>query len=79
MRRFFGGVMLAVGLLLAGASGLCSLVILGGSLTNPGPDFLAGMGVVLLVGGIPFAIGLGLVFVGRRLLRKPDDSPHDFS
>ena len=68
MKSFFGGLLLAVGILVAGVSGLCSLVVLGMGVAEP-----AGLGdlpIVLLIGGIPFLVGLGLFFLGRSMIRS---------
>ena len=67
MKQVFGSILLAVGILIAGGSGLCSLVVLGGGISN---SFGEVLGIVLIVGGIPFAIGLGLFFTGRALVRQ---------
>ena len=69
MKTFFGGLLLAVGILIAGASGLCSLTILGMGLTESGGMVMM-LPMVAVVGGIPFAFGLALFFGGRALLRQ---------
>jgi hypothetical protein len=74
MKQVFGGILLAVGILIAGASGLCSLVVLGSMLGNSA-DAMAGLPMVLLFGGVPFAIGLGLFFLGRSMLKRPESDP----
>lgn len=66
--KVFGGILLAVGILIAGVSGLCSLWGIISMISEPGM-----IPIVLLVGGIPFAIGIGLVFAGRALLRSSVD------
>jgi len=68
MKSLFGGILLAVGILVAGVSGLCSLgmLVMGLGERSGALDFLP---MVLLIGGIPFLIGLGLFFAGRSLLR----------
>ena len=70
MKRFFGGLLLAIGIMIAGASGLCTIVFdimaLSEARSAEGLSFIA---LSLLVGGIPFVIGLGLFFWGRWLLR----------
>lgn len=70
MKQVFGSILMAVGILIAGASGLCSLVVLGGGLSNEGGGFGGLLGIVLLVGGIPFGIGLAVFFGGRALVRQ---------
>ena len=70
MKRFFGGVLLAVGILIMTGSGLCSLVVIGVFLSEGGRE---GPGMLMLpaiVGGLPFAIGFGLFYTGRVLLRR---------
>ncbi len=66
MKMLFGGILLAVGLLIAGASGLCSLAVL---FSGGGSDWSM-LPLVGVVGGIPFAVGAGLVFAGQLLIRK---------
>lgn len=72
MKMLFGGLLLAIGGLIALLSGLCSayfvLMMLGG---GGNAEAVGGMlFLVLFVGGIPFAIGLGLFFWGRSLIRS---------
>jgi hypothetical protein len=67
MKQLFGGILLAVGILIAGASGLCSLVVLFSSGEFGGSGML---GAVLLFGGIPFALGAGLAFGGQTMIRQ---------
>ena len=75
MKSLLGGLLLAVGILVAGVSGLCSLAVLvmgvgGGGLADTLP-------LLLVVGGVPFAIGLGLFFGGRSLLRSARQEQED--
>lgn len=67
MKQVFGSILMAVGILIAGASGLCSLVVLGGASSN---GFGEALGFVFMFGGIPFAIGLAMFFGGRALVRR---------
>ena len=67
MKVIFGGILMAVGILIAGGSGLCSLVILFGG--GMGTDFSM-LPLVLLVGGIPFAVGAAIAFGGFCLIRS---------
>ncbi|KPF80304.1 hypothetical protein IP88_00630 [alpha proteobacterium AAP81b] len=79
MKRLFGGILLAVGILLMTVSGLCSFVFVAAmaasALGNPPPGegyFSAAIGLIGLVaayGGVPFAIGFGLFQLGRKLVR----------
>jgi hypothetical protein len=67
MKQLFGGILLAIGILIAGASGLCSLVVLFSSGEFGGAGMLA---PVLLFGGIPFALGGGMAFGGYTLIKQ---------
>lgn len=61
-----GGILLAIGILVAGLSGLCSLSVLFGT------GEFSGLGMwpaVLMFGGIPFAAGAGLVWWGWSAIR----------
>jgi hypothetical protein len=72
MKQLFGGLLLGVGILIMTTSGLCSLVVVvtgfGMALQDPSIIILP-----LLIGGIPFALGFGLFYWGKRLLRRSDD------
>lgn len=77
MEKLIGGILLAVGALIAGASGLCTLVVIGSSLASPNEWTQGGASglfgsfmIVLIVGGIPFLLGAGLFLLGRRMLRR---------
>jgi hypothetical protein len=72
MKQFFGGLLLAIGILMMTGSGLCTLWIIGVGLSSMRiGEALAALPIPLIVGGIPFAIGLGMFFGGRALLRDP--------
>ena len=78
MKRLFGGVLLSVGILIAGASGLCSLAglinVIVEMIYYPAPGaFLGAVLSILLIAGIPFAIGIGLIIAGRRTIRSAGD------
>jgi len=60
MTRLFGGCLLAAGILIGGASGLCALVSLA-SLRN-----WRDLPATVIGFGIPLAIGFGLAFAGQR-------------
>ena len=82
MRRFFGAVLLAIGLLIAGGSGLCTIAVMGSALSSGGAEALGLVPLALIFGGIPFAIGLGLIFWGRWLIsssRIDRIDPDDFA
>ena len=69
LRKFFGGLLMAVGGLLVVSSGLCTLVFVGATLW---PHSGMGVGMIpleLLIGGVPGAVGLGVFFAGRAVYR----------
>ena len=70
MNRIYGGVLIAIGILLMTGSGLCSLSVILSWRGNFTPVDLVLL--PLIFGGLPFGLGLGLFFWGRRLLRRPD-------
>lgn len=67
--RLFGGILIAIGILVMTCSGLCSLIVLAsvfrGAFQNP-------MIILppLFIGGIPFALGFGIFRWGQVLLRR---------
>ena len=73
MKQLLGGVLIAAGILIAGASGLCSLYMLisGDTWSSYSIGEISGMVMlVLLFGGPPIALGVGLAFYGRALIRR---------
>lgn len=83
MRKLLGGIFMGCGILIAGLSGLCVLILAGTFFSEFGGDMggfgeLASMLPLLLAwAGIPIAIGVGLFFAGRHLLRTPDEPKVD--
>ena len=83
VQRFFGGALMAVGFLIMALCGLCSACGVVVGLTDEtfkGGDTIA---LVLIFGGVPFLIGLGIFFAGKTLRGKPPQTstlpPADFS
>jgi hypothetical protein len=75
VRRFFGGALMAVGFLIMALCGLCSACGFVLALTDDamkGGDTIA---LVLVFGGVPFAIGLGIFFAGKALRGTPPERP----
>jgi hypothetical protein len=72
IRRLFGGILLATGLLIMTGSGLCSLAVIGVGLWQGGARALGMIQFPLIFGGLPFGIGFGLFYAGRVLLRRED-------
>lgn len=71
MTRLFGGLLLAIGILVMTSTGLCSLyvTVVGFTAALRDPTLFL---FPLVVGGVPFAIGLGFYRWGRSLLRRAD-------
>lgn len=72
VQAFFGFLLLAVGLLMAGLCGLCTGAFIVGGLSSLGRNVGDAGGIVLMalvVGGIPTVMGVGLFIAGRELLR----------
>jgi len=67
--RMFGALLMAAGVMVAGLCGLCSAVVLVTQVASV-PSSLGGMlMLVLLFGGVPITLGLGLFVWGRSLWR----------
>ncbi|MDG2004067.1 MAG: hypothetical protein P8J20_12120 [Novosphingobium sp.] len=85
MQKLFGGVLIGCGILIAGVSGLCVLIIVGTFLTEFSDDggmseLLSMLPMVFVYAGIPIGIGAGLFFLGRHLIRQANaesQSPQD--
>jgi hypothetical protein len=67
VKELLGGCLQAVGILIAGLTGLCTVIML---ISINSWRSLTGAVGNLLVFAIPFAIGLGLIFAGRALVRS---------
>jgi len=67
--RLIGGLMMGIGILVALSSGLCTLVVVGGSLTS-GPGTIAMAPMALLIGAPFFIVGAGFFLWGRQILRN---------
>ena len=74
MKGFFGGILFGCGILIAGLSGLCSGLLLITSVLG-GEDATMVVPMTLLFGGIPFAVGIGLFFLGRSVMRSAAHEP----
>lgn len=68
--RTLCGILIAAGVLIAGLSGLCSVMVILSAMPLSPMDLREGLPIVLLVGGVPFGIGVLAIWGGMRLLRK---------
>ena len=66
MKVVMGGIMIAIGVLIAGATGLCCFMLIANAGAITGPQAFLTMG---LYAGLPFAAGIGLVIGGVSLIR----------
>ena len=70
MKMLLGGCLQAVGILIAGLTGLCSLIML--TTISSINDLLAGLGVIAAL-SVPLAIGVGLIVAGRAVVKSARD------
>lgn len=68
--KIVGAIVMAIGILIAGLSGLCSLLLLADRSTWSGPSASESLTIIALVGGIPFVVGAGLILLGRIFIRS---------
>lgn len=71
-RRFLAGLIMGLGWLIAGLSGLCTLgvavmVVISEPLRVS--NLLSSLPIMGVFGGIPIALGVGLILLGRRIGR----------
>lgn len=76
-QRVAGGLLMGCGIIFAGLSGLCTLLVAGSALMESGSqdaqEILGMIPAVLIFGGAPVAIGVGMFFLGRYLLKTGQD------
>ena len=70
--RLFGALLMAVGVLMMTLCGLCSLVFVISTAGSGGGEAGGMLLLVLVIGGVPIAIGFGIFWLGRWL-RRPRD------
>jgi hypothetical protein len=78
--RLFGFLLMAVGGLITLLSGLCSLGFLLATIESVvrAPASVAPMiGLILVFGGVPLAVGVGLFVLGRSLTRPRRENPSE--
>lgn len=79
MHRLIGGLLLAIGILIAGTSGLCSLTFVVTMMadTTRMTEIVTGLPFMLMLvgmfGGVPFLVGLALIRVGKGFLRRAQE------
>lgn len=72
--RIFGAILMAIGILIAGVSGLCSLFIIGAGIFDGSGQVGDALGMVAIFGLVPFAIGALMIFVGYKITKSDDRS-----
>jgi hypothetical protein len=71
MRQVVGAILMAIGILIGGGSGLCALIFLGLGVmdgSHPSEVFAYALAVCM-----PLLLGAGLVFAGRYVQRSDPD------
>ena len=68
LRRFFGGLLIVVGVLMAGLAGMCTVAFLGAGSGGGGDQGFTEL--VLVLGVPPMLIGAAMVWAGVFLWRK---------
>ena len=75
VQRFFGGLLIAVGILMMLLCGGCGALFFVGflwsGLTSSNHEDISMVVMPLVLGGVPAGIGLGLFIAGRSLARSP--------
>jgi hypothetical protein len=71
MKAFFGWLLIAAGGLIAVTCGLCTLSFAGIMISGNLSALPGSLGLCLMFGGPPIALGVGLILIGRSLVRKP--------
>jgi len=67
VRTLLGAIMMAIGVLVAGTSGLCGGIMLLVFFSSPGEFSFSDTWQFAAMVGIPFVIGCGLTFAGYRV------------
>jgi hypothetical protein len=79
MAQFLGVMLIALGALMAGLCGLCTLFVAGASLSAPhDPQGYGGGGMVpvaLILGGLPTLFGVAMIWAGVIVLRNARKPP----
>jgi hypothetical protein len=84
VQKFFGAALMAVGGLIAGLCGLCTVGVIGFGLVDTlgsgsgADDLVGGIVMVSIIGGIPTGLGVLLFLWGRNLYapaRGREDRP----
>src|SRR5262249_61701708 len=78
LRRFFGGALMAIGILIMVLAGLCTSAIAVMTMIEPGSagEILSILLEAVLVAAMPAAIGAGLFFLGRAIMRPKTSHPN---
>jgi hypothetical protein len=67
MKELLGGCLQAIGILIAGLFGLCTLIMIAG-IDSWRSAYQAIGNIVML--GVPIFVGIGLILAGRALIRS---------
>ena len=68
--KVLGGILIGAGILMAALSGLCSLSLIIEEVMSSSAQKGEWIVLIAVVGGIPFLMGLGMIFGGWKLLNE---------
>lgn len=76
--RVMGGILLVIGILVMGLSGLCTgaclIIALPEMARGSAENFFTMLGAGAVIGGIPFAFGFLFFWLGRRMRKAADQA-----
>ncbi len=70
MNKFFGWLLIIIGVLVAGTAGLCSAGMLSSTTVGHGPTAAQWLPMVAIFGGIPFIFGVACIIAGWVLQKS---------
>jgi hypothetical protein len=74
MQKFFGATLIGCGILVAGLSGLCVVLLVGSAITSGGGVSGVDVVPVMLFLLLPVAAGIGIAYGGRKLIQNADEA-----
>lgn len=72
MQKVIGCIVMAVGILITGATGLCTVMMFSSAPLTRSDYSLESLGIVAIFAGIPLIFGITFIFLGRYLIRNAE-------